>query len=200
MIMQITASMVKELREKTGAGMMDCKKALVETSGDMEKAVEYLRKKGLSAAEGKAHRATNEGVVHSYIHSNRKVGVLVEVNCESDFVARNEQFIELAHNIAMQIAAANPRWVKSEDVPADVLEKEREIYQAQMADSGKPAQVIEKIVEGKLGKFFKETCLLDQEYIKDSAMSVQEYISSAIAIIGENIQVARFVRYALGGE
>ncbi|MBN2431786.1 MAG: translation elongation factor Ts [Acidobacteria bacterium] len=198
--MQVTANMVKELRDKTGAGMMDCKKALVETSGEMEKAIEYLRKKGISAAEGKAHRATNEGVIHAYIHSNHKVGVLVEVNCESDFVARNENFHELAHNIAMQIAAAKPLWVKPEDVPNEILEKEKEIYRAQMADSGKPENVIDKIVEGKLNKFFKETCLLDQEYIKDTGMSVREYVSSVIAIIGENIQVERFVRYALGGE
>lgn len=196
--MQITAKLVKELREKTGAGMMDCKKALVETKGDIENAVDYLRKKGLSAADKKAHRATHEGCIGSYIHSNNKVGVMVEVNCETDFVARNELFQELVHNIAMQVAATSPNWLKPEDVPDEILEKEKEIFREQMKDSGKPDHIIDKIVEGKLNKFYKETCLLEQEYIKDSEMVIKGYVSSVIAIIGENIQVRRFIRYQLG--
>jgi len=196
--MQITAKLVKELREKTGAGMMDCKKALVETKGDIENAVDYLRKKGLSAADKKAHRATHEGCIGSYIHSNNKVGVMVEVNCETDFVARNELFQELVHNVAMQVAATSPNWVKPEDVPDKILEKEKEIFREQMKDSGKPEHIIDKIVEGKLNKFYTETCLLEQEYIKDSEMTIKGYVSSVIAIIGENIQVRRFIRYQLG--
>lgn len=196
--MEITSAMVKELRETTGVGMMDCKKALMETGGDIEKAVEYLRKKGLSAAEKKAHRSTNEGVVGSYIHSNNKIGVLIEVNCETDFVARNEKFQEMVRNIAMQVAAASPRWVSSEDVPQDVLDKEREIYREQLKESGKPEQVIGQIVEGKLNKFFKENCLIEQDYIRESNMAVKDYISSVIAVLGENLQVRRFVRYEVG--
>ncbi len=196
--MEITSAMVKELRETTGVGMMDCKKALMETGGDIEKAVEYLRKKGLSAAEKKAHRSTNEGVVGSYIHSNNKIGVLIEVNCETDFVARNEKFQEMVRNIAMQVAAASPRWVSSEDVPQDVLEKEREIYREQLKESGKPEKVLDQIVEGKLNKFFKENCLIEQDYIRESNMAVKDYISSVIAVLGENLQVRRFVRYEVG--
>ena len=196
--MEITSAMVKELRETTGVGMMDCKKALMETGGDIEKAVEYLRKKGLSAAEKKAHRSTNEGVVGSYIHSNNKIGVLIEVNCETDFVARNEKFQEMVRNIAMQVAAASPRWVSSEDVPQDVMEKEREIYREQLKESGKPEKVIDQIVEGKLNKFFKENCLIEQDYIRESNMAVKDYISSVIAVLGENLQVRRFVRYEVG--
>jgi len=178
--------------------MMDCKKALVETKGVVENAVDYLRKKGLSAADKKAHRATHEGCIGSYIHSNNKVGVMVEVNCETDFVARNELFQELVHNVAMQVAATSPNWVKPEDVPDKILEKEKEIFREQMKDSGKPEHIIDKIVEGKLNKFYTETCLLEQEYIKDSEMTIKGYVSSVIAIIGENIQVRRFIRYQLG--
>ena len=198
--MIISASMVKELREKSGAGMMDCKNALVETKGDMEKAAEYLRKKGMDDADRRSHRATKEGIVHSYIHSNGKVGVLIEVNCETDFVARNEKFVEMVHNLAMQIAASSPKWVKPEDVPAEIVEKEKEIFTEQMKDSGKPDNIIEKIVEGKLGKFYSEVCLVDQEYVKDSSLSVKDYIATVIALFGENMQVRRFVRYVLGEE
>lgn len=198
--MEINAAMVKALREKTGAGMMDCKKALQETDGEMEKAVDYLRKKGIASADKKSHRATNEGVIGYYIHSNKKLGVLVEVNCETDFVARNEKFDEMVRNLAMQVAAAAPQWVQREQVPADVLEKEKEIFRAQVKDSGKPPQVIEKIVEGKIEKFYKENCLLDQEYIKDPSLVVRDYIKSVIGVIGENIQVRRFVRLLLGEE
>lgn len=198
--MEIPAAMVKILRDKTGAGMMDCKKALLETEGDMEKAIDYLRKKGIASAAKKAARSTNEGVIGSYIHSNRKVGVMVEVNCETDFVARNEKFEEMVRNVAMQVAASSPRWVRREEVPADILEHEKEIFRGQMKDSGKPAQVVEKIVEGKLDKFYKENCLLEQEYIKDTAISIQDYVTSVIAVIGENIQIRRFIRYQLGEE
>lgn len=198
--MEITAGMVKELREKTSAGMMDCKKALMETGGDMEKAIDYLRKKGLAAAAKKASRSTNEGIIATYVHSNRKIAVMVELNCETDFVARNEKFVELGHNLAMQIAAAQPRWVSRENVPAELLEREKDIYRAQMADAKKPANVIEKIIEGKLDKFYKDVCLLDQEYIKDNTLAIKDYIATVIGVIGENIQVRRFVRMQLGEE
>jgi elongation factor Ts len=198
--MEITAAMVKELREKTAAGMMDCKKALQENDGDMEKAIDYLRKKGLSAAAKKSSRATNEGVIASYIHSNHKVGVMMEVNCETDFVARNERFGEMVHNLCLQVAAASPRWVRREDVPAEILDKEREIYRDQMKESGKPAQVIDKIVEGKLEKFFKDNCLVDQEYIKEPGVAIKDYVASIIATIGENLQIRRFIRFQVGEE
>jgi elongation factor Ts len=198
--MEITAAMVKELREKTGAGMMDCKKALQENDGNMDQSIDYLRKKGLAAAAKKSHRATNEGVIASYIHSNHKVGVMVEVNCETDFVARNEKFVEMVHNLCLQIAAASPRWVRREDVPAAILDKEREIFTDQMKESGKPAQVIDKIVEGKLEKFYKDNCLVDQEFIKDPAVIIKDYVASIIAVTGENLQIRRFVRFQLGEE
>ena len=195
---EVTSSMIKELREKTQAGMVDCKKALVENDGDMEKAVEYLRKKGLASADKKMGREVTEGIVASYIHSNNKIGVLVELKCATDFVARNEDFVTLAKELAMQIAAANPLYVKIEDVPAEVIEKEKEIYREQMKNSGKPDNVIEKIVEGKLTKFYSEVCLLDQEYIKDSSLKIQDLIKQKIAVFGENIEVGKFARFQIG--
>ncbi|MBI2711981.1 MAG: translation elongation factor Ts [Bdellovibrio sp.] len=196
--MEISASLVKELREKTGAGMMDCKKALLESSGDFEKAVEYLRKKGIASAAKKAGRLTKEGAVASYIHGEGKVGVLLEVNCETDFVARTEQFRQLVKDIAMHVAAANPQWVRSDEVPADVLSKEKEIAMAQMASSGKPAAVVEKIAEGKLKKFFEDNCLLNQAFVKDPGKSIEQLLKETVATLGENISVRRFARYALG--
>jgi elongation factor Ts len=189
--------MIKELRDKTQAGMVDCKKALVENDGDMDKAVEYLRKKGLASADKKMGREVTEGIVASYIHSNSKIGVLVELKCATDFVARNDDFVALAKEIAMQIAAANPQYVKPEDVPADIIEKEKEIYREQMKNSGKPDNVIEKIVEGKLTKFYSEVCLLEQEFIKDSAVKIQDLIKQKIAVFGENIEVGKFSRFQI---
>ncbi len=196
--MEISASLVKELREKTGAGMMDCKKALTETSGDFEKAVEYLRKKGIASASKKAGRMTKEGAVTSYIHGEGKVGVLLEVNCETDFVARTEQFRQLVKDLAMHIAAANPQWVRPEEVPASILEKEKEIAIAQMQASGKPAAVLEKIAEGKLKKFFEDHCLLQQCFVKDSSKTIEQLLKETIAGLGENISVRRFARFVLG--
>jgi len=190
--------MIKELRDKTQAGMVDCKKALVENDGDIDKAVEYLRKKGLASADKKMGREVTEGIVASYIHSNSKIGVLIELKCATDFVARNEEFVNLAKEIAMQIAAANPLYVKPEDVPADIIEKEKEIYREQMKNSGKPDNVIEKIVEGKLTKFYSEVCLLEQEFIKDSAVKIQDLIKQKIAVFGENIEVGKFSRFQIG--
>jgi elongation factor Ts len=190
--------MVKQLRDKTGAGMMDCKAALEESGGDMEKAVEILRKKGLASAAKRAGRATNNGMIGHYIHMGGKVAVLVEVNCETDFVARTDDFQTLARELAMHIAAADPRYVKREDVPADVLEKEREIYRAQFAASGKPANVIEKIVEGKLESFYAQACLLDQPSVRDPNVSIKQMVAGATAKTGENVNIARFVRFKLG--
>lgn len=198
--MEISAQMVKELRERTGAGMMDCKSALMEANGDMEKAIEILRKKGLAKAAKKAGRETKEGLIISYVHHNGKLGVLVELNCETDFVARTDEFKELGNKIAMHIAAMAPKWVKREDVPAEIIEKEKEIYREQLKDSGKPAQVIEKIIEGKLESFFQENCLLEQKYALDQTITIKEMIQQAIAKIGENIQVSRFVRLMVGEE
>lgn len=196
--MEISAQMVKELRERTGAGMMDCKAALAEANGDMEKAIEILRKKGLAKAARKAGRETKEGLIISYVHHNGKIGVLLELNCETDFVARTDEFKELGNKIAMHIAAMAPRWVKREDVPADVIEKEKEIYREQLKDSGKPAQVIEKIIEGKLESFYQDNCLLEQKYALDQTITIKDMIQQAIAKIGENIQVSRFVRMQVG--
>jgi len=190
--------MIKELRDKTQAGMMDCKKALTESDGDMEKAVEWLRKKGLASADKKAGTEVTEGVVASYIHSNSKLGVLVELKCATDFVARNEDFQALAKEIAMQIAAANPLYAVPEEVPAEVLDKEKEIYREQMKNSGKPDNVIEKIVEGKLSKFYSEVCLLEQEYIKDGSVKIKDLIKQKIATFGENIEVGKFSRFQIG--
>ena len=195
---EITAGAVKELREKTGAGMMDCKKALAETGGDFAKAEEVLRKKGLASAAKKAGRAATEGAVGSYVHMGGKIGVLVEVNCETDFAARNEAFQTLVKDVAMHIAAAAPQWVRREEVPAEVVAKELEIAKAQMVEQKKPEAIIEKIAQGKVDKFFKETCLLEQPFVKDDKKSVQEMINDQVAKIGENIQVRRFARFVLG--
>jgi elongation factor Ts len=194
----ITADMVKELRQRTGIGVMECKAALKEADGDLEKAIEILRKKGYARAQDKAARRANEGLVGSYIHSNGRIGVLVEVNCESDFVALNAEFQELVKNICLQIAAANPKYVAAEDIPAAVIEQEKEIVRAQFQDSKKPAEIVEKIVLGKLGKLYEEVCLLDQIYIKDDKLTIRQLIQSAIAKTGENIKVGRFTRYEIG--
>ena len=194
--MEISAAMVKKLRDLTGAGMMECKAALTEANGNIEDATTILRKRGLAQATKKAGRTTNEGLIGNYIHMGGKIGVLVEVNCESDFVARTDDFQGLAREIAMHIAAANPQFVKREDVPADLLERERSIYRDQVKD--KPAQVIEKIVEGKLNSFYEQVCLLDQPSIRDPKISIGALLQQAVARLGENISVARFVRFKLG--
>jgi elongation factor Ts len=196
--MQVTAQMVKELRERTGAGMMDCKAALAETGGDMDKAVDLLRKKGLAAAAKKAGRVAAEGAVGSYIHAGGKIGVLIEVNCETDFVAKTEEFQQLVRDLAMHVAASEPRFVRREEVTPDVLERERAIYREQAAASGKPANVVEKIAEGKMEKFYSEACLLEQPFVKNPDQSVGQLVTEAVAKIGENIQVRRFVRFKLG--
>jgi elongation factor Ts len=194
----ITAAQVKELREKTNAPMMDCKQALVESKGDLEGAITILRKKGVAIAAKKAARVTSEGSVASYIHAGGKIGVLVEVNCESDFVARTDDFKTLVHDIAMHIAASDPRFIRKEDVtPAD-YEKEKDIYRAQAAQTGKPAPVIEKIVEGKMAKFYEEVCLYEQPFVKDQTMTVSQLIASVIGKLGENISVKRFARFKVG--
>ena len=195
---EITAQMVKELRERTGAGMMDCKNALNDCKGDMEAAVDALRKKGLAAAAKKAGRVTAEGAVGSYIHGGGKIGVLVEVNCETDFVARTDQFQELVRDIAMHIAAAEPRFVRREEVTADVLDRERAIYREQALASGKPANVVERIVDGKLEKLYSELVLLEQPFVKNPDQTISQMIAEKVGKIGENIQVRRFVRYKLG--
>jgi len=195
---EITAAMVKDLRESTGAGMMDCKKALVATEGDMEKAVDFLREKGLSAAAKKSGRITAEGLVEAYIHAGGKIGVLVEVNCETDFVAKTDQFKSLVRDIAMQIAASRPEYVGKEEVPESLVAKEKEILAAQALNEGKPEQIIQKMVEGRIEKFYKDICLLEQPFIKDSDKTVRQLITEKIATIGENISVRRFVRYELG--
>jgi len=198
--MEISAQQVKELREKTGAGMMDCKKALVEAKGDMEEATVVLRKKGMATAQKKSGRAAAEGMVGHYIHMGGKIGVLVEVNCETDFAAKSEGFQIIVKDLAMHIAAANPRYVRREDVPAEELAKEKEIYRDQARASGKPEQVLDKIAEGKLGKFYEDFCLYDQIYVKDESksMTVEQLINNLIGKIGENIRVRRFVRYQTG--
>lgn len=194
----IPAQLVKELRDRTGTGMMECKAALTEAGGDLEEAATLLRKRGLAQAAKKAGRATSQGVVGSYIHMGGKVGVLVEVNCESDFVARTDGFQALVKDVAMHIAAADPTYPTRDDVPAEALEKEREIYRAQFADSGKPAAVVDKIVEGKLGAFYAQTVLVDQPYIRDPSMTVAQLVSAATATMGENIVVSRFARFKIG--
>jgi elongation factor Ts len=196
--MQVSAQQVKELRDRTGAGMMDCKTALAEAAGDVEKAVDVLRKKGLAAAAKRAGRVAADGVVTSYIHAGGKLGVLLEINCETDFVARTDDFQEMAKDIAMHVAAAEPRWVRREDVPAEELERERTIFRDQAGASGKPANVIEKIVEGKVEKFFAESCLLEQGFVKNPDQTVGQLVQEKVAKIGENIQVRRFARFKLG--
>src|SRR5687767_9956669 len=196
--MTISAEMVKQLRDKTGAGMMECKAALTEANGDMEEAMTLLRKRGLAQAAKRAGRATAQGAIGSYIHMGGKIGVLVEVNCESDFVARTEDFSNLVKEVAMHIAALEPRWVRREDVPADVVEKEKSIYRAQMEKENKPPQVMDKIVEGKLGSFYAQFVLLEQPSVRDSAVTIAQLVAQASAKTGENIQVSRFVRFRVG--
>ena len=196
--MEVSATMVKELREKSGAGMMDCKKALAEAGGDLQKAFDYLRQKGLAAAAKKADRVASEGSVGAYVHAGGKIGVLVEINCETDFVARTSEFQALLKDIAMQIAAANPRCVRREEVSTADLDKEKEIYRQQALEQGKPERVVDKIVEGKIDKFYSEVCLLEQSFIKDPDKRVLDVINDAVARLGENIQVRRFARYLLG--
>jgi elongation factor Ts len=195
---EVSAGLVRDLRDRTGAGMMDCKRALSEVQGDLEKAIVYLREKGLAAAAKRAGRAAADGTVDAYIHAGGKIGVLIEVNCETDFVARTDDFRTLVRELAMQVAAANPRYVRREDVPAEVLEQERSIYAAQAANSGKPAAVIDKMVNGKVEKFFSEVCLLEQPFIKDPDKPVSQLVADAVAKMGENIIVRRFARFQLG--
>ena len=196
--MHIDAKVVKALREKTGAGMMDCKKALLETEGNEEKAVDILRERGLAAAAKRSGRAANQGIVDSYIHMGGKIGVLVEVNCETDFVARNDEFREFVRNLCLQVAATNPTYLKKEEVPESILEKERQIIKAQALNEGKPEKVIEKIVEGRLDKYYRENCLLEQAYVKDEDLAIHELLTNLIAKIGENIVVRRFCRFEIG--
>ncbi len=194
----ISAAMVKELREATGSGIMDCKRMLAEADGNMEKAIELLRKKGLAKAAKRSGRSTSEGIIHSYIHTGAKLGVLVEINCESDFVAKTDDFIEFAKNIAMHIAAANPAGLIPEDVDKTVVEKEREIFKAQMQQEGKPENIIDKIVDGKVEKYYKEVCLMSQQYVKDPQKTIEELVKETIGKIGENIQIKRFARFQIG--
>ncbi|GFO55469.1 elongation factor Ts [Geomonas sp. Red276] len=196
--MSITAAMVNELRKVTGAGLMDCKKALTETNGDHEKAIDYLRTKGLAAASKKAGRAATEGMVGSYIHAGGKIGVLVEVNCETDFVAKNDNFQAFVRDIAMHIAAASPLYVRREEVPAELLEREKAIYRDKAKESGKPDKIIDKIIEGQINKFYSDICLLEQAFVKDPDKSVQTYLNETIASIGENMSVRRFAKFVLG--
>lgn len=198
--MEISAALVKELRTKTGAGMMDCKEALQASGGNMEKAIEYLRKKGMSAATKRSSKAAKEGMVASYIHMQGRIGVLVEVNCETDFVAKTDDFKTLAKDIAMHIAASNPTYLRSEDVPPAVLDKEKEIYRTQVLAEGKPEKVVERIIEGKLKKYYEEVCLLDQKFIRDQNITVGTLVNNMIAKTGENIIVRRFARFQLGEE
>jgi len=192
--------MVKELREKTNSGMMDCKKALQNTDGDMAKAIDFLRQKGLAIAMKRSGRETKEGIISSYIHSNAKIGVMVEINCESDFVAKNEDFQEFAKNVAMHIAATAPISIRQEDIPEDIIESEKNIFKAQAIESGKPENIAEKMVAGRLKKFYAESCLLEQAYVKNPDISVQDYLNEIVAKIGENISIVRFARYQIGEE
>ena len=196
----ISAGMVKQLREKSGAGIMDCKQALAECEGDIEKASDFLRKKGLATAKKRAGRATMQGAVQSYIHMGGKIGVLVEVNCETDFVAKTDDFLEFVKNIAMHVAASNPVGITEEDVPQDVIEKEKEIYRAQALEMGKPEKMVDKIAEGKLNKFFKESCLMSQPYVKNPDMTITDYLNDVIAKTGEKITIKRFARFQIGEE
>jgi elongation factor Ts len=194
----ISASTVKELRDKTGAGMMDCKEALKESGGDISKAVDFLRKKGLATAAKRAGRAMSEGTIQTYIHTGGKLGVMIEIDCETDFVAKNEDFVLFARNMAMHIAATNPVSISQQDVPQEVIDKEMEIYRDQIRAMGKPEQMIDKIAEGKLTKFFKENCLLNQAYVRDPNVSISDLLNEQIAKIGENITIKRFVRFQVG--
>jgi len=196
--MTITAQIVKELRDKTGAGMMDCKKALVDSNGDIEKAVEHLRKAGVAKAEKKGDREAKEGIIFSYIHHGGRLGVLLEVNCETDFVAKTDGFKELAHNLAMQVAATNPVAVSPEDVPSEIIEREKEIFAAQAKESGKPENLIDKIVDGRIQKYYQEICLVEQPFIKDPDKRVGDLVTEAVATLGENITIGRYTRFAVG--
>lgn len=196
--MQITPNMVKQLREKTNAGIMDCKAALQETNGDMHKAVDYLRQKGLVVAQKRAGRAITEGQIQSYIHAGGKIGVIVEVNCETDFSAKSQPFAEFVRNLAMHIAATSPLAIRREDVRPDVIERERQIYHAQALDSGKPEKIVDKIIEGKLNKFYSEVCLLEQAYVRDTDITIEDLLNQLRMQTGENVQIRRFVRYQLG--
>ncbi len=198
--MKITAQMVKELRDKTNSGMMDCKKALGETGGDMEKAVDFLRQKGLAVAAKRADRATSEGIIQSYIHAGGKLGVMVEVGCETDFVGKTDSFIDFAKDIAMHIAAANPVSLTRDDVADDLIQREKDIYTKQAQDSGKPDNIVEKIVEGKINKFYTEVCLMEQKFVKNPDISIQDLLNELIASLGENISIKRFARFQIGGE
>lgn len=199
-MVNISAAMVKELREKTNAGMMDCKKALQECGGDMDKAVQWLRQKGLAVAAKRAGRATTEGVIQGYIHAGNKLGVLVEVNCETDFVAKTDQFVQFARDLAMHIAASNPVCVRREEVPEELLNKEKELFEKQAREQGKPDHIIEKIVTGRLEKFYKEICLLEQPFVKDPDKTIQDLLNELVASIGENISIRRFARFQVGVE
>jgi elongation factor Ts len=194
----VSAGNVKELRQKTGAGIMDCKEALLECDGDLEKAVDFLRKKGMATALKRAGRGTSEGTVQSYIHMGGKIGVMVEVNCESDFVAKNEDFIAFTKNIAMHIAATNPAGIAPEDVSEDIISREKEVYRDQALEMGKPEKMIDKIVEGKLNKFYKESCLMNQPYVRDPNITITDLLNEVIAKIGENIKINRFARFQIG--
>jgi len=196
--LEISAAMVKDLRDKTNAGMMDCKKALKETAGDMEKAVDYLRQKGLAKAMKRSAREASEGMVHAYIHGGGRIGVLVEVNCETDFAAKSEDFLEFVKNVAMHIAAANPVGIQQEDIPEEIMKRERAIFMAQARETGKPENILEKMVEGKLRKFYEESVLLQQAYVKDPDKTIQDYLNELVASIGEKIIIRRFARYQLG--
>ena len=197
--MKITSQMVKELRDKTNAGMMDCKKALTETEGEMEKAVDLLRQKGLAVAQKRADRATSQGVVESYIHAGSKLGVLVEVGCETDFVAKTDDFIAFAKDIAMHIAASNPVAVTREEVPAEIVDRERDIYKAQALESGKPENIVDKIISGKIDKYISEIALMEQKFVKNPDLSIQDLLNELIAKMGENISIKRFARFQIGG-
>ena len=196
--MEITAALVKDLRERTGAGMMECKKALQEAKGDIGEAEVVLRKRGISSAGKKAGRITKQGLIGTYIHAGGQLGVMVEVNCESDFVARTDVFQELVHDVAMHIAAADPRYLRREDVPAAVLEKEKEIARARALLEGKPEKILDRIVEGRLSKFYEEVCLLDQPFVKEATLTIDQFVKTRVAKLGENISVSRFVRYKVG--
>lgn len=192
------SELVKELREKTGAGILDCQKALTENGNSIDKAIDYLRQKGLAAAQKKAGRETNQGLIHAYIHAGGKIGVLIEVNCETDFVARNEQFKAFVNDLALQVAASSPSYVRREEIPAEVVEKERSIYEAQAKELGKPPAAWPKIVDGKLEKFYQENCLLEQGFIKDPSVVIKDLLAQQIATIGENMNIRRFTRFQLG--
>ena len=196
--MQITSAMVKELREKTNAGIMDCKAALQETQGDMQKAVDYLRQKGLAVAQKRAGRSASEGMVHSYIHAGGKIGVMVEVNCETDFTAKSEPFVDFVRNLAMHIAATSPLAIEREDLASEIVAREQEIYRAQALDSGKPEKIVDKIVDGKLKKFYQEVCLLEQAYVRDTDITIEDLLNELRGKTGENVLVRRFIRYQLG--